>query len=55
MMSTETIECGHAKCICRVLAPNEGNAFCCKYCREAEESQEEESSCACGHPPCDAE
>ncbi|HVA38179.1 MAG TPA: metallothionein [Candidatus Dormibacteraeota bacterium] len=52
-MSSETIECGHAKCRCHVTAIAEVNAFCCDYCRESELTEEEEGTCACGHPPCD--
>jgi len=52
-MNQETVECGHAKCLCHVIAENQGNAFCCEYCRVAENVEEEEEVCACGHPPCD--
>ncbi len=52
-MNLETIECGHAKCSCHVVAQAGENAFCSDYCRASEQAEEEEESCACGHPPCD--
>jgi len=58
-MSTETIECAHEICQCMVVSeagPETDNepseAYCSDHCRQHEDD-EEETVCACGHPPCD--
>ena len=57
-MAMETTECAHDVCQCMVMSeagPETGNepseAFCSEHCRRHEDD-EEETACACGHPPC---
>ena len=46
-------KCAHLACACMAAA---GQTYCSEYCAAADEAQEPENerSCACGHPECDA-
>ncbi len=56
-MSSEKTQCSHEMCECMVtaeLAVDEPvETYCSDYCRDAEETDEGDTMCNCGHPPCD--
>jgi hypothetical protein len=55
-MSTYTQPCEYQECNCTVTGGLEGAAYCSDICERRDSTDEEnESTCACGHPPCDTE
>jgi len=55
-MSTYTQPCEYELCNCTVTGGLEGASYCSDVCESRDARDEEaESTCACGHPPCDAE
>ena len=55
-MSTLTQPCEHQDCNCTVTGGTQGAAYCSDFCEQRDTTDEEmESSCGCGHPPCDVE
>ncbi len=42
-------QCAHATCECNVLGED---IYCSTHCKRADETQREESHCACGHREC---
>ncbi len=59
-MVTETLKCAHEACLCAVEAEfaeaeleESERRFCGEHCYRAND-REGETTCACGHPPCDA-
>ena len=57
-MNSEKMQCGHDLCECMVTAALESSdpvqTFCSDYCQDAEVTEEGDSTCNCGHPPCDS-
>ncbi|HEY4441541.1 MAG TPA: hypothetical protein VGN14_13875 [Candidatus Elarobacter sp.] len=55
-MSTLTQPCEYAECNCTVTGRTAGASYCSDVCESRDSTDEEmESTCECGHPPCDAE
>ena len=52
-MNTETQTCVHEPCLCMVESEIGTDGYCSEDCR-AQDQNEEEENCPCGHPPCDA-
>jgi hypothetical protein len=56
-MSTEQTLCSNPICECTVTATLDGldafEAYCSDYCKAADTTNEDDTICACGHPPCD--
>lgn len=55
-MSTHTQPCEYTECNCTVVGALAGAAYCSEICEQRDSTDEEnETVCACGHPPCDVQ
>jgi hypothetical protein len=42
-------KCAHEQCMCQISTAQE---YCSEFCAEADDLDEVELQCACGHPAC---
>ena len=54
MSNSMTQPCEYSLCNCTVTGKTSGAAYCSEICQERDsQSEEMETDCECGHPPCD--